>query len=97
MLFKAGPFLFCLFVSRNETFLLIRLSGETTVVTCLQADCGKKEFPFYSRISYDSFVYFIKIKWQRFGVLEQLYQKDLLSTHAEQRAAAVGRVGSMVP
>lgn len=72
-------------MSQNETFLSVRLSGETTVVTYVEADCGKKEFPFDSRISYGSFIcFFVKIKWQRFGVLEQLYQKDRLPTHAEQ-------------
>ena len=37
-------------MSQTGTFLLISLSGETTVVTCLQADCGKKEFPFNCRM-----------------------------------------------
>lgn len=65
---KSQPISFCVFVSQNETFLLTSLSGETKVVTCLQADCDKKEFPFDCKMSYDSFIYFFsKIKWQRFG------------------------------
>lgn len=82
LLFKASPspFSFCLFVSQNETFLLIRLSVETTVVTCLQADGGKKKFPFDSRISYSSFTYFSnKIKWQRFGGIRRLISKGSTS------------------
>ena len=67
-------------MSQTGTFLLISLSGETTVVTCLQADCGKKEFPFDCRTPYNSFIcYFIELKLQRFGVLEQLYKSPLLT------------------